>query len=175
MRCTPSESEERHNKAMEPAAFDGLAMKSTACRRGSSPRRYADKRSYRVKLPIVGVTALLMGLAVLACHRDIQPNASAKSSTGLGPDAARAIIWIRQDGAIELDGKPTDLDAVEKALTNLTHRKGVVLYGRDSPSEEPHPNGMKVIDMVASKGLRIRMCVKRDCSDAMSPDERPRE
>jgi hypothetical protein len=78
-------------------------------------------------------------------------------------------IWVSRTGAIELDGKPADLAAVGAALAELAKKKGVVLYGRDDPGQGPHPNGMKVVQLVIQNQLRMRLSTKRDFSDAIVP------
>jgi hypothetical protein len=97
---------------------------------------------------------------------------SVSTSTGTGPslDSPYAKIWVSKNGAVEVDGKPADLDLVESTLATLAERKGVVLYGRDGATEEPHPNAMKVIQMVVAHRLPIRMSTKPDFSDAVGPD-----
>ena len=84
--------------------------------------------------------------------------------------APSARIWVSRTGVIELDGKQTELTALAAALADLAKRKGVVLYGRDDPGKEPHPNGMKVIQLVIQNRLPIRMSTKRDFSDAVGAD-----
>lgn len=78
----------------------------------------------------------------------------------------RATIWVEQDGTIELNGKPADLNAVDKALSDLEERKGAVMYGREAASNPP-PNGMQVIQMVVKHRLPIRISTKRDFSDTV--------
>jgi len=87
--------------------------------------------------------------------------------------APRVRIWVSRTGAIELDGKPTELPAVATALADLAKRKGVVLYGRDDPEKEPHPNAEKVFKLVLQNSLPIRLSAKRDFSDAVGGDGKP--
>jgi hypothetical protein len=76
-------------------------------------------------------------------------------------------IWIAQNGAVQLDGKPAELSGVEDALAK---KPGVVLYGREGAQGEPHVNALKVIQMVVDNKLPIRMSTKPDFSDVIGPD-----
>jgi hypothetical protein len=127
-----------------------------------------DRRPWRdqVKLLIFGIVIVLSGIGLLACRRHGALPA---------PDAPRAAIWMLRDGTVELDGKPASLDMVDTKLASLAQRKGVVLYGREAASEEPHPNGMKIMQMVVSHRLPIRMSTQRDFSDAVGPDGKLRQ
>ncbi|MBL8898629.1 MAG: hypothetical protein JNM84_13415 [Planctomycetes bacterium] len=80
--------------------------------------------------------------------------------------APKLRIWVFATGAIEVDGKPVELDDVRKALEELAVQSGAVLYGRESPSAEPHPNAMQIIKWVVENQLPIRLCKERDFSDA---------
>jgi hypothetical protein len=91
------------------------------------------------------------------------------------PDSPSVTIWVTKDGTIEMNGKPATLDAVSAQLSDLAKRSGVVLYGRDPSQEEPHPNGMKVIELVMQAQLPIRMSTKRDFSDAVGPEGQIKE
>jgi hypothetical protein len=78
-------------------------------------------------------------------------------------------IWVSRTGVIELDGKAVDLAAVGAALADLAKKKGAVFYGREDPGQEPHPNAMKVVQLVIQNRLPIRLSTKRDFSDAVVP------
>jgi hypothetical protein len=128
-----------------------------------------------VKLLIIGIVFALAGIGGLACRRGA-PSTSKETGRVLpAPDAPRVTIWVQKDGTIELDGQPASLNPVDTKLAALAQGKGVVLYGRDAPSEEPHPNGMTVIKMVVSHCLPIRMSSKRDFTDAIGPDGKIRQ
>jgi hypothetical protein len=43
----------------------------------------------------------------------------------------------------------------------------VVWYYRENPTDEPHPNAMKVIEQVAQNKLPIRLSMRPDYSDAV--------
>lgn len=89
------------------------------------------------------------------------------------PTAARPYIkiYVTKSGEITLDGKPATLDEVKSALAGLVQKNGLVLYTRESPEEfEPHPNGIKVVEMVIENRLPVRLCRNQDFSDAIGPD-----
>jgi hypothetical protein len=80
--------------------------------------------------------------------------------------AKKLRIWVFADGTIELDGKAAELSIVRGALEELAQKSGAVLYGRESPGDEPHPNAMQIIKWVVANELPIRLCKERDFSDA---------
>jgi hypothetical protein len=115
--------------------------------------------------------AVVFGLAagLIGCRsRPTEPRTVTLPAAPI-TDAPTAKIWISESGVIELNGKPAELEAVRAALVDLAKRKGVVLYGRDAAGNEPHPNAMKVIALVGSNRLPIRLSTKRDFSDAVVP------
>jgi len=74
-------------------------------------------------------------------------------------------IWVSQTGIIELNGRPTDLDGVEKAINELTGKRSV-FFAVDSAGGEIHANGVKIIEMLARKHVSVRMSTKRDLTGA---------
>ena len=71
-------------------------------------------------------------------------------------------IWLSTNGAIEIDGKPGDLAVLDAKLGELVKKKGVVHYGRDAAQLEPHPNAMKIMDLVIKHQLPIKMITERE-------------
>ena len=116
----------------------------------------------KVLLPFFMGAAIVLG----AC------GAGREADRAEGPptDSPYVKIWVSKEGSIELDGKPAELPAVESTLAELAKKKGVVLYGRDDTTADPHPTGMKVIEMVVANRLPIRMSGRRDFSDAVGAD-----
>lgn len=119
------------------------------------------------------VAALVSAIASLGCQAGEQADPSGRGeATVTAPasaDTPHVKVWVASDGAIELDGKPADLAAVESAFKELATQQGSVWYGRDNIAADPHPNGMKVIELVVANQLPIRMSAKRDFSDAVTP------
>ena len=78
-------------------------------------------------------------------------------------------VWVGKDGAIELNGAAATLVDVERAFELAAKSGAAVFYGRDAASDEPHPNGLKVIELVARNRLPFRLSTKRDFSDVVDP------
>ena len=122
-----------------------------------------------------------MKIAILAILSVVVALAACRGRQGTNPSAGPPLnsphvkIWVSKDGTVHLDGTPTELPVLESTLAALAKQKGVVLYGRDGASEEPHPNGMKVIQMVVANRLPIRMSTNPDFSDAVGPDGKLKE
>jgi biopolymer transport protein ExbD len=120
---------------------------------------------------VTAVAVICLAVTTTGCRgRGAHPPAPAAPPGAPSTDSPSARIWIAKDGTIELNGKSVELDAVGAELADLAKRQGVVLYGRDAPEEEPHPIGMKVIELVVQNRLPIRMSTQRDFSDAVGPD-----
>jgi hypothetical protein len=86
-------------------------------------------------------------------------------------DSPYVKVYISKAGEITVDGKAATIDEVERSFSDLAKKSGVVLYTRESPEEPgPHPNASKVIALVAQNRLPIRLCIKKDFSDALGPD-----
>jgi hypothetical protein len=94
-------------------------------------------------------------------------------STSKAPvaDSTYVKVYVSKTGEIALDGKAATLDEVGNAFSDLAKKNGVVLYTRDSPELfEPHPIANKIMDLVAQNRLPLRLCMKKDFTDAIGPD-----
>ncbi|HVE84770.1 MAG TPA: hypothetical protein VND93_18065 [Myxococcales bacterium] len=113
---------------------------------------------------------LSLVMALTSCKEGAGEAGAAKAPAAPAAGAPVAKIWVTQSGAVELDGKPAELDALEKALDDLAKRKGVVYYGRDAAGQEAPPTSMKIIKMITDRRLPIRLSTKKDFSDAVGAD-----
>jgi hypothetical protein len=129
-----------------------------------------------MKLLIV-LAVLCCGAHLTACRSCAEENTSSATNSPpvLPVDAPSLKIWIFKTGSVEIDGKTVEVDSVGPMLADLAQRKGEVFYGRDAAEEDPHPNGMKVLQMVIATGLPVRMSTKRDFSDAVRLDGMPKK
>lgn len=156
---------------MMPDKAANDSMQRPTLHAATDARRHSlVRRAPRSVAGLVALVVLSLGALTTGCRRETGQEAPSSSPGLPAPDAPSARIWVTKDGAIELDGKSVSLDLLEARLTDLAEHEGVVLYGRDAPEEDPHPNGMKVIQLVVQKRLPIRMSTKRDFSDAVRPD-----
>ena len=128
-----------------------------------------------MKLPIL-LTVLCCGANLTACRSGSEQNTSSATAPPVPTaDAPSVKIWISKTGSVEISGKQVEVESVGPMLAELAQRKGEVFYGRDAAEEEPHPNAVKVLQMVIANGLPIRMSTKRDFSDAVSLDGKPKK
>jgi hypothetical protein len=130
------------------------------------------------------MTLLLVSLALASCKNAPAPLKTASAehpSEYESPDpelrwpqadSPYVTIWVSRAGAIELNGKLADLDAVDKALTRLEKENGAVVYGREMPKLDPNPTVLQVLKIVVEKQLPIRLSVRRDFTDAVGPEGR---
>jgi hypothetical protein len=118
--------------------------------------------------------ALAFALAVSlawACRRSPEPTptAPAAAPAAPGPGRATAKIWIANGGVIELNGRTVELPEVGAALDDLAKRNGQVIFGQDLPAGMPHPNVVKVLQMISDRSLDFRSAHDRSFSD-LAPD-----
>ena len=120
-------------------------------------------RAHRV-LPLLMTVVLLF----TGCQRDAAaPSPAARSVVN---DAAAANtkvlkVYVTVSGEITADGQPVTPDQLAAKLAELKQAGGEVWYCRENPSAEPHPNAMKVMELVADNQLSIRLSSKPDFSD----------
>jgi hypothetical protein len=83
------------------------------------------------------------------------------------PQSSGAVmkIAVYADGRITVDGAPSTLEALSKALPQLKANGGMVWYYREAPAADPHPAAMEVIRAVAAAQLPIWMSTRPDFSE----------
>jgi hypothetical protein len=116
----------------------------------------------RLLLPVAAL-ALLSVFLVAGCENK-------KSSAGAGATQGLVILKVsaKADGALLLDGKPTDVAALDGEMSRLEalgSGKGSVWYYREHPEQEPPPQAMRVVEMVIKHKLAISMSSKAGFSD----------
>ncbi|HEX6733005.1 MAG TPA: hypothetical protein VF074_23490 [Pyrinomonadaceae bacterium] len=117
-------------------------------------------------ITILSSLELLLLILFAGCSRS--PDSNPDELKALTNDAPYAKVFVSKSGEITLDGKVASLDEVGTAFASLVQKKGVVLYARESPEQyEPHPNAMRVIELVTRNSLPIRLCRMKDCSDEL--------
>jgi hypothetical protein len=120
-------------------------------------------RSVIVAIP---VTVLLLA----GCQRD--PTAPSPGSHTKGEKPAvqgNKVVKVKvtAGGEITADGQPVTLEQLAVKLADLKQAGGEVWYHRENPAGEPHPNAMKVIELVANNKLPVKLSAKPDFSDAV--------
>jgi hypothetical protein len=122
----------------------------------------SNSSALRTALAFAAVLAL--GFLLLPGCQDKQPASSAGAPQG--PTVLK--VAAKADGSLLLDGKPTDLTALDAQMATLEARgpgKGVVWYYREQPEKEPPPQAMRVVEMIMKHKLAISMSSKPDFSD----------
>lgn len=103
------------------------------------------------------IVAIIVLITLIGC----------KKSQPLGGDMTILKIKISAEGEITVDGEPLPLDQVSAKLAELKKANGTVMYYRENPKDEPHPNAMKVMELVVENRLPIRLSAKPDFSDVV--------
>lgn len=79
-------------------------------------------------------------------------------------------VTVLASGRIFLDGKESNLKAVDEAFKKLKGRKGSVWYYREAGNEEPPPEAMKVMELMVNHRLPVSLSSKPDFSDYIDQD-----
>ena len=111
---------------------------------------------------------LVLVFLLTGCQRDTtSPSPAARSApNGAAVVNAKVLkLYVAASGEITADGQAVTLDHLAAKLAELKQAGGEVWYCRENPSAEPHPNAMKVMELVADNRLPIRLSSKPDFSD----------
>lgn len=103
------------------------------------------------------------------------PSASSATAEPLPRDDSPVRIWVTATGAIELNGVSADMQQVEAALRAAAPAHRTVFYGREAADQEPHPNAMRVLELIIANRLSVRMSTQHDFSDAVDAEGRSHE
>lgn len=76
-------------------------------------------------------------------------------------------IKVTVGGDITADGRPVTLEELAAELAAFGRSGGLVLYHREDPAGEPHPNAMRVMALVVENRLPIQLCVQPDFSGSV--------
>jgi hypothetical protein len=82
------------------------------------------------------------------------------------------------NGTLLLDGKSTDLTALDAALKGASSAGGEVWYYRENPAKEPPASAMAAVQLVIKYRLPVSFSSKADFSDTVDPStgvSRPRQ
>jgi hypothetical protein len=74
-------------------------------------------------------------------------------------------ISVLTSGEIRIDGEPTSAAALDSRFATLAKAGGEIWYYRESAQGEPHPNAMRVMELVVKHRLPITLSSKPDFSD----------
>jgi len=78
-------------------------------------------------------------------------------------------ISALSNGALLLNGKPTDLPTLEAALKSASTAGGEVWYYRENPTKEPPPSATAAVQLVIKYRLPVSFSSKPDFSDTVDP------
>jgi hypothetical protein len=95
------------------------------------------------------------------------PPAAAPTAPTSGPPVLK--IWISKPGVVEMNGRAVELPDLAAALDDLAKRDGTVIFGQDTPGNEPNPNVVSVLQMISDRRLMFRSALSRDFKE-LSPD-----
>ena len=93
--------------------------------------------------------------------------------TAVGPSKILK-VKVTAGGDVTADDQAVTLEQLATLFARLKRTGGMVLYYRENPAGEPHPNAEKVIKSVIENKLPVRLSTQPDFSDAVSPSGSPR-
>ena len=79
-------------------------------------------------------------------------------------------ISVSKTGDISINDQKVTIAQAEELLADLSKKKGNVRYYREAGTEEPPPQAMQIISIVAKYRLPITLSSKPDFSDYIGPD-----
>lgn len=101
----------------------------------------------------------MAALILIGCSQQRDPEDGSKNSK------PHLKISVLQTGRILMDGHESTIDQVEQGLVKLKSKGGSVWYYREAGQQEPPPEAMEVIKLVADHELPITLSSKSDFSD----------
>jgi biopolymer transport protein ExbD len=117
------------------------------------------------------IVAIPMTVFLLAgCQRDPAAPSPSGHTQGEKPtvqETKLVKVKVTAGGDIFADGQPVTLEQLAAKLADLKQAGGEVWYHRENPACEPHPNAIKVIDLVAENKLPLKLSAKPDFSDSV--------
>lgn len=85
-------------------------------------------------------------------------------------DAKYLIVFVSKAGEITADGQEVSLSRLEEELDRAKASNAVVLFAREPSERGRAAHGMMVLKTIQARGLKLRLCTARDCSDAIGLD-----
>jgi len=76
-------------------------------------------------------------------------------------------VKVAANGGITADGHPISLEQLSANLVELKQAGGGVMYYRENPEGEPHPNAIAVIQKVSEKQASCEAIGYPDFSDSV--------
>jgi biopolymer transport protein ExbD len=98
---------------------------------------------------VIATLLFICIIAVTGCRRQSEPHFD-----------KIAKVKVTKTGYIYLDGKAVSLDQLKQEFAGLKAAKGAVLYFREDPQGEPHPNAMAVIKAITDVKLPVQLVEK---------------
>jgi biopolymer transport protein ExbD len=108
------------------------------------------------------------GMFLAGCKREPATTVPPSQTQEKSAEANTVVkITLASDGQVTANGQIVTLDQLGAKLADVKQDGGEVWYYRENPASEPHPNALKVMDLVAQNGLPIKLSAKPDFSDSV--------
>ncbi|WP_425618573.1 hypothetical protein NA78x_002282 [Anatilimnocola sp. NA78] len=92
------------------------------------------------------------------------------------PGADQALkLRVTSTGEVFAEAVPVTLPQLEERIATHQATGKPIWYYREMPEEEPHPNAMKVITLMAKSGLPVKLSAEPDYSDSVDDNGRSRK
>jgi hypothetical protein len=115
----------------------------------------------------VAILIIMSCCAAVGCSRDpAQPLSTARQPSGEKP----AKIVVTEQGAVYLNEREVPIDDLEAEVRELGNSIDCFWYHRELPqADEPHPNALKVIEIMAGFELPIALYFDRQFTQRVGP------
>ena len=103
-----------------------------------------------------------------ATEKVYPPNINAEKQEKMQTDSATINILkisVFKSGEIQADGVVVNLATLEQLIANNASDNGMVWYYREAGQEEPSPQAVKVLDLIAKYRRPVSLSSKPDFSD----------
>ncbi|MFI5335867.1 MAG: hypothetical protein ACHQ5A_03735 [Opitutales bacterium] len=113
-------------------------------------------------------------LSLLLCVSLVAISCSKSSAFNQSPEYAASAtqvvvkVAVLKNGDVSADGKYVSVEQLDIVFSNLATKRGAVWYYRESGKDGPHPNAIKVMELIIKHRLPVRLSSKPDYSDSVT-------
>jgi len=117
---------------------------------------------------LLGAVIITLGVLLVGCEQ--------KQGARPVPGADQALkLRVTPSGEIFAENELVTIEALEGRIASHKATGKPIWYYREMPEEEPHPQAMKVIALMAKSGLPIKLSSEPDYSDSVDDNGRSRK
>jgi hypothetical protein len=89
------------------------------------------------------------------------------------PNAPVLKVALLANGAIAVDGVPSNLESLRDSISSIAQRKGVVWYYREAAHTKAPPKSAEIVKLIIEHRVPVRLSTRPDYSDSVGMDGKP--